>query len=49
MVYSKVLEKQDQFKPRISRQKEIARRRAEINEIETKIVVELMKKKELVY
>jgi hypothetical protein len=37
MMHHKLLEKQEQAKPRISRRKEIIKFRAEINEMETKI------------
>jgi hypothetical protein len=36
MLYLKILEKQEQAKPKTSRRKEIAKIRAEVNEIETK-------------
>jgi hypothetical protein len=41
----KLLEKQEQANPKTSRRKEIIKRRAEINEIETKKYKESMKQK----
>jgi hypothetical protein len=45
MIHLKLLEKQEQENPKINRKREIINVRAENNEIETKKIKELMKRK----
>jgi hypothetical protein len=45
MIHLKLLEKQEQTKPQTSRQREIIKIKAKINDIETKLYKESMKQK----
>jgi hypothetical protein len=49
MLYPKLLEKQEQAKPKTSRRREIIKIRAEINEIEIKNHTENQQNKRLVF